>query len=364
MEQIVSSPSVPHTAAMKLLTTSSAEKNSILKDMNEAERQVLRCTHTPHGPVLQQFTVLKTDGQSLTVLYVKPAALLWIAVKQSPAFGEFLRQHLPSNTSAVCVYMDDVRPGNAHRPDNGRTYLAWYYSFLDLPEWWRTSELGWFDLAFTMWEDCKDIQGGVSALTDALLAAVDFPIQVQLPLEEVPQPLWEFYFAMVMADAKAIQQMLGIKPSSGYKPCATMANLVGRVSVENVAGPYLQHYSCGGTALWDPWTSERWHDAARLVADEWEVSAERGERMETMLGIYHNGGRGLPYSARAPLYRLPETVQWDAMHCIWASGGIGQYQVNQFVREVTHRGLPLAQVEARVNTLTYIPTINKLTNNT
>ena len=71
----------------------------------------------------------------------------------------------------------------------------------------------------------------------------------------------------------------------------------------------------------------------------------------------------LPYSLRAPMYRLPETVQWDAMQCIWASGGIGQYEVNQFVREVTHQGLPLAQVEARVNTPTYIQTINKLTNN-
>ena len=152
--------------------------------------------------------------------------------------------------------------------------------------------------------------GGISALTDDLLAAVDFPSQVQLPLEEVPQPLWEFYFEMFMTDAKAVQQMLGIKPSSAYKPCGTIANLVGRVPVRNVTGPYLQHYSCAGTALWDPWTSERWHDAARLVADEWGVSAERGERMETMLGIYHNGGRGLPYSARAPLYRLPAMVQW------------------------------------------------------
>ena len=195
---------------------------------------------------------------------------------------------------------------------------------------------------------------GISALTDDLLAAVDFPFQVQLPLEEVPQPLLEFHFAMVMADAKAFQQMLDIETSGSYRPCATIANLVGRVPVENMAGPYMQHYSCGGTALWDPWTSERWHDAARLVADEWGVSAERGEHMEMMLGIYHNGGRGLPYSLRAPVYRLPETVQWDAMHCIWASGGIGQYEVNQFVREVTRQGLPLAQLEARVNTPTYI----------
>ena len=83
-----------------------------------------------------------------------------MAVKQSPAFGDFLRQHLPSNTSAVCLYMDDVQPGNVLRPDHGRTYLAWYYTLLDLPEWWRTCDLGWFDLAFMLWEDCHDVQGG------------------------------------------------------------------------------------------------------------------------------------------------------------------------------------------------------------
>ena len=84
---------------------------------------------------------------------------------------------------------------------------------------------------------------------------------------------------------------------------------MGRVPVEDVAGPCMQHYWCGDTALWDPWTSERWHDAARLVADKWGVSAERGERTELMLGIYHRGGRGLPCSLRAPVYRLLETVQ-------------------------------------------------------
>ena len=218
---------------------------------------------------------------------------------------------------------------------------------MELPAGFRTSERGWFDLAFTMWADCQSIKGGVSALTDALLGAMDFPIQIHLPVEGEPSPVLHRSFGILMTDAKALQQMVGAKPSGSYKTSLTNANLVGRVAIDAVRGPYLQHYTCNDPRLWDTWTSARWHEAAALVAAEWTASPERGAQMELLLGIYHNEGLGLPYSTRAHLYRVPETVQWDAQHCIWASGGIGQYEANGFVQEAVNNGIPLDQIQDR-----------------
>ena len=67
---------------------------------------------------------------------------------------------------------------------------------MELPAWFRTSERGWFDLAFTMWDDCQSIKGGVSALTDALLGAMDSPIQIHLPVEGEPSPVLYMSFGI------------------------------------------------------------------------------------------------------------------------------------------------------------------------
>ena len=59
------------------------------------------------------------------------------------------------------------------------------------------------------------------------------------------------------------------------------------------------------------------------------------------LGIYFNEGLGVPLGANAALYRVPECLYFDAQHAIWASGGVAQYEINQFLNETQQRGLQL-----------------------
>jgi hypothetical protein len=204
--------------------------------------------------------------------------------------------------------MDDVRPGNQLRPDLGRTYYAWYWTMLDLPGWYRASEAGWFELTFTPVRDCEGILGGLTGLTDRILTEMDFPMHIDLAVTGPPLSL-DPSVGSFMADAKALQQMLGCKNSSSYKMCLCCRAIVGRFRPP--AGAYFQHHSQEDPRLWDEWTTADWHGAAALVAAEWAISPERGQAMEAHTGIFHNGGVGLPYSARAHLYRIPETVQWD-----------------------------------------------------
>ena len=200
-DRIADAISLPREVALRLVSGDLAKSET--SNMLETERQLLCLTPTPYGSVLNQLSVLQTTGAYLNIWYIKPAAFLWMSVKLSPPWAEFLNSSMTDRASAITLYMDDVRPGNQLRPDHGRVYLAWYWLLMALPEWFRTSQYGWFDLAFTQWTECLSIQGGVSALTDELLRVMDFPIQITLPSDAVPRPLWTFEFGVFMSDAKA-----------------------------------------------------------------------------------------------------------------------------------------------------------------
>ena len=153
-----------------------------------------------------------------------------------------------------------------------------------------------------------------------------------------------------MADAKALQQMLGVNPSAALKPSLCCANLVGRMNPEDVPGPYLRHYTCPPTE-WDWWTTERWHAAADHVAAQWAISEVAGKRAEMVMGMFHNEGMGLQFSNRRHLYRCPEKVLWDAQHSIWASGGIAQYEINQLLQQAMLDGMGMPNIQAFLRTV-------------
>ena len=171
-----------------------------------------------------------------------------MAVRLSTAFESFLATALPNGRSRVCVYMDDVRPGNVHRPEQARLYYAYYYQLVDLPESFRAGLHGWPDISFVLARDCEGVSGGLSSLTEQLLAAVDFPFEI-----EVSGRRYEFPFAMFMADEKAIKQMLAVKGAASYKPCCKCRGILGRLEADEVHAPF-QHYTCPFPAEFDEYT--------------------------------------------------------------------------------------------------------------
>ena len=55
------------------------------------------------------------------------------------------------------------------------------------------------------------------------------------------------------------------------------------------------------------------------------------ERLETDLGFSFMEGLSVHYTPRARMLRAPECVLFDAQHTLWASGGITQFECNQFI---------------------------------
>ena len=89
-------------------------------------RQDLRKTsmldHTPYGPIEKILSL----GEE--VPFICPFALLWTATQRSAAFGEFLLSCLAGAVGRLILFIDDCRPGNQLRPDQGRTYYAVFWS--------------------------------------------------------------------------------------------------------------------------------------------------------------------------------------------------------------------------------------------
>ena len=62
--------------------------------------------------------------------FIRPAALLWKTTENSARFMALLRSCGLSHdaeaqpTGQICIYLDDVVPGNSLRQDGGRKYVA------------------------------------------------------------------------------------------------------------------------------------------------------------------------------------------------------------------------------------------------
>ena len=126
-----------------------------------AEETELLETWTPYGPLLKNVSVPHRLHGEVSFRAIDPRALVWLELRLAPDFAVFLNQSLEGGRSPLTLYMDDVRPGNALRPDSGRLFYAFYWTVVAMPHWWRTSEWGWWDLCFIMHSTLLTILGGM-----------------------------------------------------------------------------------------------------------------------------------------------------------------------------------------------------------
>ena len=168
----------------------------------------------PYGGALRHIDVEKHDGTNLRVQYCCPRAFLWLCCLVSVAFKTFLADHLPDGRSRVCLYCDDVRPGNVHRPENDRLYFAFYYTLVDLPELVRSSDFGWWDVAFVLKSKSHQMQGGISRLTEQLLDAMDSPMDFV-----VDGRGYQLSFDILLAEERATKEVLVVKGAGSDHPC-------------------------------------------------------------------------------------------------------------------------------------------------
>ena len=109
---------------------------------------------TVYGKVSHELPI-ELEDWTIHKLYVNnPFALVFAAASLSKPFSRFLQKHL-KQTNKIVFYCDETTPGNALRPDNGRSYEALLWTFGEFPIWYRTRRHGWFKFCYVL-ADVRD----------------------------------------------------------------------------------------------------------------------------------------------------------------------------------------------------------------
>jgi len=125
-------PSVSQWAAARILQPAAKGKGrgkgTSLRQARRKFSETMRKpsqVHTPYGKVVKELQV-ETDSGTNLLEYICPFVWLFFTCSQSQTFARLLMQSLQGLPGRICIYSDDVQPGNVLRPDRGRTFIAVY----------------------------------------------------------------------------------------------------------------------------------------------------------------------------------------------------------------------------------------------
>ena len=365
---------MPRPPPGQALPAQSAYRQRTRAEYAAQERADYENVQTPYGSL---YKTMELDGGDqappILVDYTCPFALLWWLCTLSVHFYRFFERHLARLSrpcdgqpdpltrmrGRVALYWDEVVPGNNLRPDKGRAYIAVYWTFIDLPMWFINSAIGWFSLCYVPVKSEALIKGGIPLLNEAFLRVfwpegegMNFAHGVRLIEGQAPpaEPLgldgrsftFAADFAFFLADEAAFKKLSGAKGASGTKPCLCCQNVLGRCQPDDIpedGTPRLVHFSCPDVEAFAPHTPE-------TLAELWTHLAEQAVlygRREIRKGAFNlkQQSAGLTFNFTSLLHprirqiaRLPFSVYWDWMHCLVASGGVAQYELNQLLRRI------------------------------
>ena len=138
---------------------------SALKRTRERELD----SDTAYGPLFATIEVEAKQGGKKKIPVVAPLPLLANLVQAAP-FALFLDNLMSEKVPTVskkwkiCLYCDEVLPGNALKPTNDRKLVAFYWSFMEYGKFLYNEQL-WMHICCSL-RTChiKNIEGGYSAV--------------------------------------------------------------------------------------------------------------------------------------------------------------------------------------------------------
>jgi hypothetical protein len=327
-------------AKLKLGSRFSQEKiRSYIQDLKKKNENM----HTPYGPLVQTF---ECCGETYRCIH--PCAILWAATQACPAASEFYHKHLCKASHArIAIHFDEARLGNILRPDAGRSFQSLSWTLMDLPRWFRVRIAGWFPCTFMPGGEIsgKDMSLALCAVLRMFFAEdggfnLD-SIGIELTTRDGQVYVFKARADTLIADMKAIDEVLCLKGSSSYRPCgASCHNVVGYIKqIPAGLADELVHYRCTDPRRFRQHSHRSFcQQADRLEHAKLTESASDFDQLEKACGLIYTPG-GLPWDKYLREYlNIPEMVFFDYMHSLTASGGLGQYVVNRFALEACRVG--------------------------
>ena len=132
---------------------------------------------TPYGPLWRELTgFVMAEGEPLKVTYVDPIALLWKSCSQGGGFQQFLSdvaaRHAcgPATPWDLCLYVDEVSPGNQLKPLNERKLQVVYFSVKQFGKLALSKEDAWWVLTAIRSVDVKRVVNGMAQVMRRILS--------------------------------------------------------------------------------------------------------------------------------------------------------------------------------------------------
>ena len=298
------------------------------------------------GPIMRTFT-LQLDGEDWEWTYLCPVALLNKLCALQPRLGDLIQ-----NTPSVACYMDEVKPGNVLRPDPARTVACFYWTLKNLPPWYHARQEGWFFFSCFPTKFLDKLQGGYSFLFGKMLEAFfhgevwnferGFPCQSSQGTFVFKAP-----FSTLLSDEKSIKEMWGLRGASGTKPCFRCVNVVGHMTAQQVAAAnvgWLVHFRCADQSKFAPHTPasfQEMRDKLRLVRG----NKKECQRLGQLYGLHYTPFSVLWHPTLGTKVCPIKNTMFDWMHVLVASGGVAQYEVNEFAKQIRDAGIPLSALD-------------------
>ena len=341
----------------------------------------LENTDTPYGPLIKTMKAPKevlpgAEPEDVLIKYTCPFGLLWITCRECSGFFDFIRRHACMSMEAfkaseywdeakpeakpparIVINEDEVRPGNIIRHDKGRAYLAVYWTFLDLPEWFTRSIKGWFTFTFVAETKMLQILGKDSQLTRLMLkafftndgASVDFATTGCGLVDKAkpgakPDSFWfTARFACFIGDADGHRKVAMCKGTSGVKVCACCINVRGRCDPEDIpADSACVHFTCGDLSKMQRLSPQGLRDLmAELRAKSLTMGKGEFKKLQQDYG-WNWSEHSLVCSDMSLVANIPDSLYWDWMHTLCSSGGVVQYELNGILNRLkaVHKNLP------------------------
>ena len=298
---------------------------------------------TPFGPLLQEMEIPLDTGRPMKLLYAHPFALLHIMCQRSHTFFELLRRSIAQsshNSLGVILYSDETTIGNQLHPDRPRELLCLYWTFLQLPAWFRSRKVGWWPFTFLKASMQYDISGGLSKLMASALEVffcqrLNMLLGILLTSLTGVSMLLRATFSCFLQDEKAHKQTWDVKGASGSKFCLQCKNVLRGANMEaKLAGhPYLVYVGNARRADFDTHTADSFFEMVDVITEQRMVLGDTAfAKLEQAYGIIWNP-EGLLWNPKMRALQVspPTHTYWDWLHIAVGSGGVVQYAINRFV---------------------------------
>jgi len=311
--------------------------------VQDAIEEVPLRTTTVHGPLFRSRDLPTVDTRRphdnrpplLAKLHiVSPLALTSYLCSTNAALYDLLAAVVSKRNHRlrIVTYIDEINPGNPLAPDPERLLQAFYWTFIDLPNWFLRRKDAWFVCTLVRTKTALKLQGGITELVKHIMyeffPSIGDGFHRGCHIQHGDKAtLFTATYEGMLADEKGLKEVFGIKGASGNVPCISCLNVRNRW-VKIADDPDLQRH-------WDADLSKRRYatDAhvwtiVRRISDIAKQPKSKGklDDMQSSSGIvYYPTGILFDHHMSEKVLHPTTNYIRDWMHTLCSNGVAGTH---------------------------------------